>query len=178
MKVFSGASVVPLGTAPALLRSFYAYAPTFTGGVFVAAGDTNGDGLADIVTGRGSGDARTKVFSGAPVPLGVLPAVLHVFDAFQPTHNGLNANSLIWLSGARVAAVDVTGDGLADIVAAPGPAQPPMIHTFDPTQTVKLTSAADLLDILFTDPSAVTFKPAYGFLAEDSTFLRGLYVGG
>ena len=37
------------------LASFYAYDPAFPGGVSVAAGDVNGDGRADIVTGAGAG---------------------------------------------------------------------------------------------------------------------------
>ncbi len=35
--------------------SFYAYDPFFPGGVHVAAGDVNGDGRADIITGAGGG---------------------------------------------------------------------------------------------------------------------------
>ena len=39
----------------ALIFSFYAYPSTFSGGVFVAAGDVNGDLRADIITGAGRG---------------------------------------------------------------------------------------------------------------------------
>src|SRR5262249_55157383 len=48
VKVFSG-------TDDSLLQSFFAYDPSFHGGVFVAAGDVNGDGLADVVTRAGPG---------------------------------------------------------------------------------------------------------------------------
>jgi len=180
VKVFDGASVVPLGTAPTTLRSFLAYNSGFTGGVYVAAGDTNNDGLADVITGQGmGGNARVNVFSGVPpLQLGAVPTVLDSFDAFQPDRTGFNARPLIWMSGVRVAAVDVTGDGIADIITAPGPAQIPIIHAFDPTQKDILTSDKALMDIFFSDPSAVTFKPAFGFLGESSTFLHGLYVGG
>ena len=37
------------------LASFFAYDPAFTGGVFVAAGDVNNDGIDDIIAGSGSG---------------------------------------------------------------------------------------------------------------------------
>ena len=35
------------------VASFYAFAPAFTGGVSVAAGDVTGDGIADIITAAG-----------------------------------------------------------------------------------------------------------------------------
>jgi serralysin len=52
------------GTNHASLGSFFAYAPVFTGGVRVAAGDIDGDGKPEIVTASGSGiTTEVKVFA-------------------------------------------------------------------------------------------------------------------
>jgi hypothetical protein len=94
VKVFDGGS-------GAELRSFFAYDPAFTGGVYVAVGDINGDGIDDIVTGTGDGSvAQVKVFSGADL------AVLRSFFPYGGNFTG----------GVRVAAGDVDGDGFADII--------------------------------------------------------------
>ena len=72
VQVFDG---VTLG----VVASFMAYDPAFAGGVFVAAGDVNGDGHADILTGPGlGGGPHVRVFSGATL------AVLTEFMAYDP----------------------------------------------------------------------------------------------
>jgi hypothetical protein len=88
------------------LMSFFAYGSSFTGGVFVAAGDVNGDGHADIYTGAGAGGGpHVRVVSGSN------GASLHSFFAYHPAFVG----------GVRVAAGDIDGDGLSDILTAAGP---------------------------------------------------------
>jgi len=60
VQVFSGKNL-------AKLTSFFAYSTSFTGGVNVGAGDVNGDGRVDVLTGMGSGPGSTaevKAFSG------------------------------------------------------------------------------------------------------------------
>jgi hypothetical protein len=109
VKVFSGTNLD-------LLQSFFAYDPTFTGGVYVAAGDVNGDGRADIVTGAGPGAGpQVKVFDGGALQL------LQSFFAFDPNFQG----------GVRVAAGDVNGDGFADIITGAGPGGSPHVKVFD-----------------------------------------------
>jgi len=58
IRVFSGAD----GT---IYREWFAYDAKFSGGVYVAAGDLNGDGHAEVVTGMGAnGIGQVKVFDG------------------------------------------------------------------------------------------------------------------
>src|SRR5262249_25994459 len=53
------------GADNTILQSFMAYDPTFTGGIFVAAGDLNGDGVAEIVTTPGAGGGpHVRAFDG------------------------------------------------------------------------------------------------------------------
>src|SRR5207247_11042939 len=54
------------GTTGALVEQWMAYDVAFRGGVSVAAGDVDGDGRSDVVTGAGPGGGpHVKVFSGA-----------------------------------------------------------------------------------------------------------------
>ncbi|MCI0681011.1 MAG: FG-GAP-like repeat-containing protein [Gemmataceae bacterium] len=112
----------PSRTVPgaALLSSFFAYQKGFTGGVSVAAGDVNGDGRDDIITGQGSGAGRVRVIDAARSHLRlrdgrISPAAL--LGAFLPYRPGFRG-------GVVVAAGDVNGDDRADVLVGPasGPA--------------------------------------------------------
>lgn len=103
------------GKTGAILTGFFAYAPTFTGGVTVAAGDENGDLKAEIITGVESrGGPQVRVYNAAT------HAVVTQFMAFTPAYTG----------GIFVAAGDVTGDNWADIVVAQGQGPSPHVRTF------------------------------------------------
>ena len=99
------------------VASFFAFDPAFPGGVSVAAGDVTGDGVADIITGAGAGGGpHVRVFSLAG---GVVTEVASFF-AYDPAFPG----------GVNVAAGDVTGDGVAEIITGAGPGGGPHVRAF------------------------------------------------
>ncbi len=110
VRVFDGVTLAPVA-------DFFAFEPTFRGGVYVAAGDVNRDGHADIVVGAGEGGGPVvKVFDGHNPG-----AVLTHYFAFEPSFRG----------GVRVAAGDVDpggyGYGAAEVVAGAGPGGAPRV---------------------------------------------------
>jgi hypothetical protein len=98
------------GATGALVGEFYAYDPSFLGGVTIAVGDVSGNGFADIVTGTRSGNPDVRVYSGKDIADG----------AFNPAGASLLAQwfayGLSFDVGANVAVGDVSGDGFADVV--------------------------------------------------------------
>jgi uncharacterized protein (TIGR03118 family) len=118
VKVFSGTNL-------ALLKSFYAFDASFSGGVYVAAGDIDGNGHADIITGAGAGGTpHLIVYSGVDL------AVLQSFDAYNSAFAG----------GVRVGAVDFDADGKADIITGAGPGGGPHVRAFRGTDLKQLDS--------------------------------------
>jgi len=105
------------GSTGIVLSEFFAYSPGFTGGVYVAAGDVNGDGIPDIVTGAGAGGGpHVRVFNGAS------PQVLPGFDFF--------AYGASFLGGVRVAVGDTNQDGFGDVITGAGPGGGPHVNVF------------------------------------------------
>jgi hypothetical protein len=94
-------------------NSFFAFDPSFHGGVFVAAGDIDGDGVPDVVADAG-GDPHVIAISGKT------GAFLLSFFAYSASFSG----------GVRVAVADVTGDSIADVITAAGPGGGPHVRSF------------------------------------------------
>jgi hypothetical protein len=103
------------GSTGAVLRSFFAYDPGFTGGLYVAAGDFNGDGFADVVTGAGAGGGpHVQVFSGRDF------TQLANFMVYDPSFTG----------GIALAVGDFTGDGIDDLATGAGPGGGPHVKVY------------------------------------------------
>jgi len=182
------------GRDGALLSSFYATTPTFTGGVRVAAGDINGDGFADVIAGAGPGGGpQVTLFDGRTL------SVLSAFYALPPTFTG----------GTFVAAGDLNGDGIAEIIAGAAPGGGPQVSVFNgrtsaiidaffaypPTFTggvrvgAAITTAADRTSILTAAGpgggpqvsifDGVTFQAVTSFFGiQPPSFTGGIFIGG
>ncbi len=95
---------------------FFAFHPKFRGGVNITIGDTNGNGLNEIIVGAGvGGGPHVQIFSadGRLLDPGFFP--------YQKSMRG----------GVRVAAADVDGDGIVEIVTGPGPGVNTEIFVFN-----------------------------------------------
>jgi uncharacterized repeat protein (TIGR01451 family) len=88
------------------------YGPT-TAGRWVAVGDVDGAGKGEIVTGTGEGETpQVRVYTGTGADTGVR------FFAYERP----------FLGGVRIASCDVNGDGVDELITAPGPGRAPTIR--------------------------------------------------
>ncbi len=102
--------------------SFLAFDKTVQGGGFLAVGDLDGDHQQEVVVGAGKGMApEVRIFSRD----GLLK--WH-FLAYPSAFQG----------GVRIAVADTDGDGLAEIITAPGPGIAGSIHVYDQTGRDKI----------------------------------------
>ncbi len=114
----------------AVLADFYAFPPSFTGGVSIAAGDVQGNGQTDLVVGAGRGGgpevqvingsdlSQLQADGGTPSPL-TSSAVLDSFFAFNPNFTG----------GVSVAVADV--GTTHELVVGAGAGGGPDVVVFD-----------------------------------------------
>jgi hypothetical protein len=88
IKVFT-IDFATLTVNPQPIAQFYAFnQPTFKGGVYIAAGDTNNDGFDDIICGAGAtGGPRVEVYAGSATGVNTT-SPLNNFFAYAPKFNG------------------------------------------------------------------------------------------
>lgn len=120
--VYDGRGVA-VGNPFKVTGDFFAFEPSFTGGVYLAAADVDGDGFAEVITGAGEGGGpRVRSLSGRELTAGRVTTVTDQF-AFDPATN---------TGGTRVAATDVDGDGLAELFVGTGPGVRPVARFLNP----------------------------------------------
>lgn len=105
------------GVLRQIIRSIQAFEEAFTGGVFVAAGDVNGDRVADyVITPDQFGGPRARVFDG--------PSGSQFADFF-------GIEDVNFRGGVRPALADLNGDLLADLLLGAGFGGGPRVAGFD-----------------------------------------------
>lgn len=117
--VGAGGSSGPLvnvfsGKTFALIKSFFAFAPAFAGGVTVAVGDVDADGFGDIVCGSATAASNVTVYSGATGKL------LRSFSAFAAGGT----------TGVYVASGDLDGDDHAEVVVGSAAGATPLVSVY------------------------------------------------
>jgi uncharacterized protein (TIGR03118 family) len=120
--VFDGTTLTS-GNPVRLFNDFFAFESTLRNGVFVTAGDLDGDGFADLIFGGGPGGGpRVLALSGKNMLStgGATQTVLANFFAGDPNTR----------DGVHVAAADLDGDNLADLVVGPGQGAGGMVTAF------------------------------------------------
>jgi hypothetical protein len=131
------------GKTGKLLDDFFAYDPRFPGGAFVATGDVNGIGHAEIITGAGAGGGpNVRVFNAAHGN-----AMLGNFYAYNAAFSG----------GVHVAAGDLNGTGVDQIITGAGPGGGPNVRVFDGVGNMESGTVGN-------------------FLAFDPNFVGGVFV--
>lgn len=142
ISIFSWSACI---TCTAPVRSdFFLGNPGVTGGVNLAAGDINGDGLAEFVAAAGQGQ----------------PPFVHIFDLHgcitctAPSKLTFPAFDLGFTGGVRVATGDFDGDGYMDIVTAAGPGGAGQVRVFGggPRGTFATTTGRELGQFLAFGP--------------------------
>ncbi|MFO0807714.1 MAG: VCBS repeat-containing protein [Gemmataceae bacterium] len=127
IRVFSGRDY-------SLITEFFAFDQAVNNGVYVAAADITRNGRAEIICGVGEGGAPVvRVFEGAT------GRMLTEFGAYEKGFRG----------GVRVAVGDVNGDGIKDIVTAPGPGRPALIRVFDGRNAANVLAQFDAYEVAF-----------------------------
>ena len=100
-------------------NDFFAFEDTLRNGAYVAVGNVNGSGPADLIVGGGPGGApRVRVADGELPPAAVASGNADPIAAASLAD--FYAGDRAKRGGVRITADDLDGDGFADVVAGDG----------------------------------------------------------
>ncbi|OWK37626.1 FG-GAP-like repeat-containing protein [Fimbriiglobus ruber] len=132
------------GKTGAVLATIDPFESTFTGGVFVAAGDLNGDGVPDVVvTPDQGGGPVVAVYDGAALAQGNVVQIARFFGIQDPNFRG----------GDRAAVGDLTGTGGGDLIVAAGFGGGPRIAGYVGSSLASGTPVKLFADFFAFEPS-------------------------
>jgi hypothetical protein len=110
LALFDGRTIGAAKTPGKLIGDFFVFEPTLRNGVYVAAGDLDGDRFADVIAGGGPGGGpRVFALSGKDLIAGTQTPIANFFA-------GDTANR----GGIRLAIKDLDGDANMDVVTGSG----------------------------------------------------------
>ena len=129
--VFSGVGIDAGTASPThLVPDFFAFENTLRNGAFVAVGDVNGDGRADLAFGGGPGGApRVRLFDGKALVAASPFSTLDAVPAAAQLANFFAGDSDL-RGGVRMTLKDVDADGKRDLVTASGEGEPSRVRVF------------------------------------------------
>ena len=144
-----GGPLVTVTFANGTHNKFFAYSPFFTGGVRVATGDTNGDGISEIITGAGPGGGpQVNVYNVDPSNGNI--SLRTTFFAFNEPH---------FKGGIFVAAGNTDNDIFEDIIVSAGSGGGPRVQVYSGSAS-----------------GVNAFAPANDFFVYNPSFTGGVVV--
>jgi len=106
--VYDGKSLTPGGTPKKLLADFFVFEQTLRNGTFVASGDLNGDGFAEVIVGGGPGGGpHVFALSGKSLTDNEFDVVANFFAGDESNRDGV-----------RIVVKNLDGDNKSDLVTA------------------------------------------------------------